>query len=152
MMVGIHYRHKLFCSVTNLCPTVSNPMDCSTRLPCPSLSPGVCSNSCPLNQWCLSNHLNPLPPTSLACTFSSTKVFPMSQLFTQGGQSTGALSSVLPMNTKDWFPLGLTGLISMLSKWLSRVFSSTILKHRFFGTQSSLWSNAHIRTWLLEKP
>ena len=78
----------------------------------------------------------------------------MSQLFTSGGQSTeaSASASVLPMNIQGWFPLGLTGLISLQSKRFSRVFSSTtIQKHQFFGTQPSLWSKFHIHTWLLEK-
>ena len=70
-----------------------------------------------------------------------------------GGQSMGASASVLPMNIQDWFPLGLTGLLSLLSKGLSRVFSSTtIQKHKFFSAWPSLWSNFHIHTWLLEKP
>ena len=71
------------------------------------------------------------------------------------GQSTGASASasVLPINIQDWFPLGLTGLISLLSKGLSRVFSSTTdQKHQFFSAQPSLWSNSYILTWLLEKP
>ena len=78
----------------------------------------------------------------------------MSQFFPSGGQSIGASASasVLPVNIQDWFPLGLTGLISLQSKGLSRVFSNTtVWKHRFFGTQLSLWSNSHIHTWLLEK-
>ena len=77
--------------------------------------------------------------------------FPMSQLFTSGGQSTEASTSVsvLPMNIQGWFPLGLTGLVSLLSKGLSRVFSSTrVRKHQFFCAQPSLWSNSHICTWL----
>ena len=71
-----------------------------------------------------------------------------------GGQSIGVSASVLvlPMNIQDWFPLGLTGLISLLSKGLSRVFSNTtVQKHQFFDAQPSLWSNSHIHTWLLEK-
>ena len=79
---------------------------------------------------------------------------PMSQLFASGGQRTGASASasVLSVNIQGWFPLGLTGLISLLAKGLSRVFSSTtIWKHQFSSTQSSLWSNSHIHTWLLEK-
>ena len=79
----------------------------------------------------------------------------MSQLFASGGQSIGASASasVLPTNIQAWFPLGLTGLISLLSKGLSRVFSNiTVQKHQFFGAQPSLWSNSHIPTWLLEKP
>jgi len=78
----------------------------------------------------------------------------MSQLFASGGQSTGASASasVLPMTIQDWFPLGLTGLISLQSKWLSGVFSSTTVpKHQFFGNKPYLWSNSYIHTWLLGK-
>ena len=86
-------------------------------------------------------------------SFPAWGSFPMSQIFTSGGQSIGTSASVLPTNTQDWFPLGLTGLISLLSKGLSRVFSNTtIQKHQFFGAQLSLLSNSHIHTWLLEKP
>ena len=92
----------------------------------------------------------------LPSIISSIRVFSnKSQLLASGGQSTGALASasVLPMNIQDWFALGLTGLISLLSKGLSRVFSNTtVQKHQFFGAQPSLWSNSHIHTWLLEKP
>ena len=80
--------------------------------------------------------------------------FPMSQLFTSGDQSAGASASasVLPMNIQGWFPVGWTGLISLQSRGLSRVFSSTtIWKHQLFSPQPSLWSNSHICTWLLEK-
>ena len=87
--------------------------------------------------------------------FPASGSFPMSQLFTSGGQSirTSASASVLLMNIQGWFLLGLTALISLQSKGPSRVFSSTtIWKHSFSGTQSSLWSNSHIHTWLLEKP
>ena len=87
--------------------------------------------------------------------FPASGSFPVSQLFTWGGQSIGvsASTSVLPMNTQDWFPLGWTGWISLESKELSRVFSSTtVQKHQFFGTQLSSQSNSHIHTWLLEKP
>ena len=78
----------------------------------------------------------------------------MSQFFASGGQSIGASAStsVLPMNIQDWFPLGLTGVISLLSKGLSRVcFNTTVQKHQFFDVQHSLWSNSHIHIWLLEK-
>ena len=88
-------------------------------------------------------------------SFPASGSFPMSRLFASGDQSIGALASasVLPMNIQDWFPLGLTGLISLLSKGLWRVFSSTtIQKHQFFGNQPSLQFNSHIHTWLLEKP
>ena len=119
------------------------------RLLCPPLSSRVCSNSCPLSLWC-----HPIISSS-ATLFSScpqsfpvSGSFPMSQFFTSGGQSIGvsALASVLPMNIQDWFPLGLTGLISLLSKGLSRSFSSTtVQKHQFFSSQPSLWSNSHIQ-------
>ena len=98
----------------------------------------------------------PLPPASSpALNLSSVWSFPMSQFFTSGGQSIGASvsTSVLPMNIQGWFSLGLTGLISLLSKGLSRVFANTaVQKHHFFSAQPSLWSNSHIHTWLLEKP
>ena len=82
-------------------------------------------------------------------SFSASGSFPISQLFTSGGQTirTSASASVLPMNIQDWFPLGVTGLISLQSKGLSRVFSNTtVQKHQFFGAQPSSWSNSHIHT------
>ena len=88
-------------------------------------------------------------------SFPASRSFPMSQLFTWGGQSirVSASTSVLPMNTQDWSPLGWTGWISLQSKGLSRVFSNTtVQKHQFLSTQLSLWSNSHIHTWLLGKP
>ena len=126
------------------------------RLPCPSLSPRVCSQLCPLTWSCyptISSFVAPF--SSCLQSIPISESFPMSCLFASGGQSTGdsALASVLPMNIQDWFPLGLTGLISLMSKGLSKVFfSTTDGKHQFFGTQPSLWSNSHIHTWLLEKP
>ena len=116
-----------------------------TRLPCPSLSPGVCSNSCPLSWW-LSNHLSSATAFSFCLqSFPASGSFPMSQLFTSGGQITGALASVLSMYIQGWFPLGLTGLISLLSKGLSRVFSSTtVQKHQFFGAQPFLLSRTSL--------
>ena len=126
------------------------------KLPLPSQSPRVCSNSCPLSQWChptISSFV--IPFSSCIYSFPASGSFLISQLFASGGQSIGvsASVSVLPMNIQDWFPLGLTGLISLLSKGLSRVFSnSTVQKHQFFSAQPSLWSNSHIHTWLLEKP
>ena len=86
----------------------------------------------------------PTSPSSPVFNLPQHQSFPMSQLFTSCGQSIGvsALVSLLPMNIQSWFPLGLTGLISLHSKRLSRVFSSTtIWKHQFFSTQLSLWSN-----------
>ena len=126
------------------------------RLPSPSPSPGACSNSCPLSQWChptISSSVIPFP--SCLQSFPASGSFLMSQLFTSGGQSIGASASasVLPMNIQDWFPLGLTGLISLQCKGFSRVFfNTTAEKHPFFGAQLSLWSNSHSHTWLLEKP
>ena len=132
-------------------------MDCSpTRLPCPSPTPRVYSNSCPLSRWCHPTiSSSDIPFSSCLQSFPKSGSFPRSQFFISGGQSIGvsASGSVLPMNIQDWFPLGLTGLISLLSKWLWRVFSSTtVQKHQFFGAQLSLWSNSQIHTWLLEKP
>ena len=114
----------------------------NVTLPCSSPSPGVCSNSCPLNRWC---HpiISPsvVPFSSCPQSFSASGSFPMSWPFTSGGQSIGASASVLPVNSQSWFPLGLTGLISLLSKGLSRVFfSTTIRKHQLFNAQPSLWS------------
>ena len=111
------------------------------RLPCPSLPPRVCSNSCPLSRWC---HLTIL---SSVIPFSCLQSFSVSHLFTSGGQSIGASASVLSMNIQAWFSLELTGWISLQYKGLSRVFSNaTVQKHQFFGAQPSLWSNSHIHT------
>ena len=99
-----------------------------------------------------SHSLSPL--LLLPSSFPSCS-FPMSKCFTSGGQSIGASASasVLPMNIQDWFPLGVIGWISLQSKGVSRVsFSTTVWKHKLFGTQASLWSISHIHTWLLEKP
>ena len=128
----------------------------NARLPCPSPPPGVCSDLCLLSRQCYLTI-----SSSVAHFFSCLQSFPasgsfsMSHLFTSGGQSIGASAStsVLPMNIQDWFPLGLTYLISLLSKGLSRVFSSTTAqKYQVFSIQPPLWSNPHICTWLLEKP
>ena len=122
------------------------------RLPCPSLTPGACSNSCPSRWWfhpTISSSVTFFP--SHLQSFPASGSFPMSQFFTSGGQSIGvaASTSVLPVNTQDWFPLGLTGWISLQSKGLSRVFSNTtVQKHQFFGAHFSLYSKSHIHTWL----
>ena len=122
-----------------------------TRLLCPSLSPGVCSNSLMSIESVDAiqpSHL--LSPSSPALNLSHES-FPMNQLFESGGQSIRALASVLPVNIQVLFLLGLTGLISLLSRGLSRVFSSTtILKHQFFGAQPSLWSNSPICKYLVQ--
>ena len=123
------------------------------RLPCPSPSLGVCSNSRPLNQWCHPTISSSVIPFSCPQSFPASGSFPMSWLFSSGDQRIGASASVLPMNIQDWFPLEWTGWISLQSKGLSWVFSiSTVPKHQFIGAQTSLWSNSHIHTWLLEKP
>ena len=120
------------------------------RLPCPSLSPGVCSISCPLNQGCYPTISSSVVPfSSCLQSFPASGSFPMSWLFTSCGQRIGASASasVLPVNIQDSFPLGLIGLISVLSKGLSRAFSKIkILKHQLFCIQPSLWSNSHICT------
>ena len=119
----------------------------NARPPCPSPTPGVYSNSCLLSWWCdpiISSSV--VPFSSCPQSFLASESFPVSQLFTWGGQSIGgsASASILPMNTQDWFPLGWTGLISLQSKGLSRVFSNTtVQKHQFFGTQLSSQSNSH---------
>ena len=122
-----------------------------TRLPCPLPSPGVCSNSCPSSQWCHRTISSSVAPfSSCPQSFPASGSFPVSQLFSSGGQSIGASASasVHLMNIQGWFLLGLIGLISLLSKGLSRVFScTTVRKHKFFSAQPSLWSNSHICTW-----
>ena len=159
VLVDVH-SHFTNCCLLFSCEVVS---DClwfhglqQTRLLCPSLFPGVYSNSCPLIQWChptISSSATPF--SSCPQPFPASRSFPVSQLFTSSGQRIGASASasVLPMNIQRWFPLRLTGWISLQSKGLSRVFSNTtVQKHQFFGAQPSLWFNSQINTWLLEKP
>ena len=117
------------CSVSQSCPTLCGTRDCSVSmgLPCPLPSPTACSNSCPLSQWChpaISSSI--VPFSSCLHSFPASGSFPVSQFFASGDQSTGvsALASVLPMNIQDWFLLGMTGLISLQSSGLSRVFSN----------------------------
>ena len=127
-----------------------------TRPPCPSPTPTVHSNSCPSSQWChpaISSSV--VPYSSCIQSIPASETFPMSQLFSWGGQSTrvSALASFLPKNTQDRYPLEWTGWISMQSKGLSRVFSiTTVQKYQFLGAQLSSQSNYHIHTWPLEKP
>ena len=126
------------------------------RPPCPSPTPRVYPNPCPLSQWCHPTISSSVVPfSSCPQSFSASGSFQMSQLFASDGQSIGvsASTSVLPMNTQDWSPLGWTGWISVQSRGLSRVFSNTtVQKHQFFGTQLSSKSNSHIHMWPLEKP
>ena len=126
------------------------------RPPCPSPSRIVCLSSSPLHHWChpailSSDTLFSFCPESLP----ASRTFPMSWLFVSGGQSIGASASasVLPMSIQGWFPLGLTDLISLLSKRLSGVFSSTtVWRNQFFGALPSLWSSSHNHMWPLEDP
>ena len=134
----------------------ATPWSVHARLPCTSPTPRVYSKSCLSRQWCHATISSSVIPFSFCLqSFPVSGSFPMSQFFASGGQSIGvsASASVLPMNIHDSFPLGLTGLISLLSKGLSRVFSNTIVqKHQFFCAQLSSQSNSHIHTRLLEKP
>ena len=121
------------------------------RPPCPSPTPKVYSNSCPLSRWChptISSSVDPF--SSRLHSFPASRSFQMSQFFPSGGQSNGVSASALvfPMNIQAWWP----GWISLLSKGHSRVFSNTtVQKHQFFGAQPSSQSNSHIHTWLREK-
>ena len=136
-----------FSSVVQSCPTLCNPMDCSTPDLCPSPALRVYPNSWPFSRWCHPTILSSIVPfSSRSQSFQAPGSFSMSQFFTSGDQSIGvsALASVLPMNIKDWFPLGRLKLDPLAvhplqSKGLSRVFSNTtVQKHQFFGAQFSL--------------
>ena len=128
----------------------------NTRLPCPSPTPRVHTNSRPSSQWChpaISS--SAVPFSSCPQSRPASESFPVSQLLAWGGQNTGvsALASFLPKKSQSWSPSEWTGWISLQSKGLSRVFSNTtVQKHQFFGSQPSSQSNSHIPTWLLEKP
>ena len=126
------------------------------RPPCSSPTPRVYSNSSPSSQWCHpAISFSVVPFSSCLQFFPASGSFPVSQLFTSGGQSTGVSTStsVLPMDTQDWFPLEWTGCISLQSKGLLRVFSNTtVQKQQFFGAQPSSQSISHIHTWPQEKP
>ena len=152
--------YPLFFPVQFCCSVMSDSLQPHglqlTRLPCPSPTPGTNSNSGPSSRWChptISSSL--IPFSSYLQSFPAWGSFQMTQFFASGGQSIGvsASTSVLPLNIQDWFPLGWTGWISLQSKGLSRVFSTTTgQKHQFFSAQFSLYSNSHIHMWLLEKP
>ena len=128
------------CSVVSKCLRPYGPQH--ARPPCPSPTPRVYPNSCPLSRWChLTISSSVVPFSSCLQSFPALGSFQMSQLFASSGQSIGvsASTSVLPMNIQDWFPLGWTGWISLQTKGLSRVFSNTIVqKHQFFSAQVSL--------------
>ena len=162
------FTYKIFtliccfhCLVTKSCPSLCDPMDCST----PGSSVlhyllefaqihSIESWHDMVGLWCHPTvPSSAVPFSSCLQSFPASGSFPVSHSFTSCGQSTGASASasVLPMSIQGWFPLGLAGLISLQSKGFSRVFSITIWKHQFFNYQPSLWSNSHICTWLLEK-
>ena len=134
----------------------ATPWTAARQASCPSSSPRACSNSCSLSWWFYPTISSSVVPfSSRLQSFPTSGSFQMSQFFPSGGQSVeiSASASVFPLNIQDWFPLGLTGLISLQSTGFSRLFSnSTAQKHQFFSAQPSLWSNSHIHTWLLEKP
>ena len=142
----VHMYSGIFSSVQFSCSVISDTLWLhglqQARPPCPSLTPRVYSNPCPLSRWChptISSSV--IPFSSRLQSFPASGCFQMSQLFASGGQSIGASSStsVLPKNTQDWSPLGWTGWIALQSKGLSRVFSNTkVQKHQFFGSQLSL--------------
>ena len=126
------------------------------RPPCPSPTPGVHWNPCPLCRWCHPTISSSVVPFSSRLeSFPASGSFQTSQLSASGGQIIGvsASTSVPPINTQDWSPLEWTGWISLQSKWLARVFSDTaVQKHQLFVTQLSSQSNSHIHIWPLEKP
>ena len=132
------------------------PWTAACTAPCLSPTLGVYSNSYPFSQSCHPTiSFSVIPFSSHLQSSPASGSFLMSQFFSSGGQNIGVSpsASVLPMNIQDWYPLGLTGLISLQAKGLARVFSNTTTgKHQFFSTQSSLWSNSHIHTWLMGKP
>ena len=153
-------KQRIYSSVWFSCSVMSDSLRPHglqpARLPCPSPTPRTCSNSSLSSQWwhpTISSSV--IPFSSCLQSFPASRSFPKSRFFASWGQSivSSASASVLPMNSQDWFPSGLTDLISLQSKGVSRVFSNTtIQKHQFFSAQVSLWSNSHIHTWLLEKP
>ena len=139
------------CSVTKFCQNLQPHGQQHARLSCPSPCPGVGSNSCLLSWWChptISSSVTRF--SSCPQSFPASGSFPMSGLFASGGPGIGASASVLPMNIQGLFPLGMTYLISLMSKGLWKIFSSTtVQKHQFFSTLLSLWSNPHFCTFTI---
>ena len=148
-----------FISVQLSCSVVSNCLQPHglqhARLPCPSQTPRACSYLCPSSWWWHPTILSSVIPfSSCLQSFPASGSFQMSQFVASVGPSIGvsALASVFPMNIHGWFCLGLTGLVSLQTKGLLRVFSnSTVQKDQLFGAQPFLWSNSYICTWLMEK-
>ena len=145
-----------FSSVAQLCPTLWTPWITARQASLSITNSWSLRKFMSMDQWCHPTISSSVVPFSFCLQyFPASGSFPTSQFFTSGGQSIGASASasVLLMNIQDWFPLGLTGWISLQSKGLSGIFSNTTAqKHQFFGFKPSLWSNSHIHTWLLEKP
>ena len=136
---------QIFSSVQFSCLVMSNSLQSHglhARPPCPSPTPGVYSNSCPLSQWChLTISSSVIPFSFCPQSFPASGSFQMSQLFTSSGQRIGvsASTSVLPINTQGWYLLGWTGWISLQCKGLSTVFNTTVQKHQFFDAQLSFF-------------
>ena len=143
-------------SVTQSCPTLQPHEPQHTRAPCPSPTPRVYPNSCPLSQWChptISSSVFPFSSCPHLSQHQGLFKWVSSPLQVAKVLGVSASTSVLPVNIQDWLPLGWTGWISLQSRELSKVFSyTTVQKHQFFGVQLSLSYNSHIYTWLLEKP
>ena len=142
------------CSVAKSCLT-STPWTAAHQAPLSFNISRICSKSCELSQWWYLTISSSAALSSFCLQSSSLRVFSNESAIASGGQSIGVSASVsaFPMNIQDWFPLELTGLISLLSKGLSSVFSSTtVRKYLFIGSQPSLLFNSHIHKWLLEKP
>ena len=153
IMFFLHFQSQFSCSVVSdsLWPHGLQ----HARPTCPSPTPRAYSNSGPLSWWCHPTISSSVAYFSHLQSSPASESFQLSQFFASDGQSIGvsALASILPMNIQEWFPLGLTGEVSLLSKGFSRVFSNTtVQKHQFLGTRFSLKSNSHVHTWLLEKP
>ena len=149
------YVWNQFSSVSQSCPTLRPHELQHARPPCPSSTPRVYSNPCPLS-WCCHPTISSsdIPFSSCPQSLPASGSFPMSQLLAWGSQSIGvsASTSVLPMNTQDWSPLGWTVWISFQSKGLSRIFSNTTVQKHQFLVLSFPHSPSHIHTWPLEKP
>ena len=152
MLAAFNFRHKVVQSLSHV-RLFATPWTAAHWASLSFTISWSLLNSCPLSQWCYPTISSSVVPISCLQSFPASGSFSVSQLFASGGQSIGVSTSAsaLPMNIHSWFPLGLTGLISWLSKGISRAFSSTIWKHQFFDPHPSLWSNSHIHTWLLEK-
>ena len=149
----IDYSLQSVSSITQSCPTLCDPMECSTPgFPVHHQLPELAQ----AHVHSVGDAIQPSHPLSSPSPLQFSPAsgsFPMSTLFASDDRSIGVSvsASVLPMNIQDWFPLGWTGWISLQSKRLSTVFNTTVQKHQFFWAQPSLWSNSHIRSWLLEK-